>query len=55
MHLDVWRDLALETNGQASRLESVAGGGVELLAAPVGTLMSSEPEGFGVSGRVFSA
>jgi hypothetical protein len=39
----------------ASHLESAAGGVVGLLVAPVGTLMSSKPEGFGGSRRVFRA
>jgi hypothetical protein len=39
----------------ASHLESAAGGVLGLLVAPVGTLMSSKPEGFGGSRRVFRA
>jgi hypothetical protein len=37
-------------------MSQVSGGwGSRLLAAPAGTLMSSEPKGFSISGKVFPA
>jgi hypothetical protein len=51
MHLDAWKDLALEIDGH--HLESPAGGEVRLLMAPVVMWVSSELGGFSAFGRVF--